>query len=65
MKTTSLMTALLVPGSFLGIVGVIVYVAATGVVTPQLGLLLGIAAFGCYVGFGVLIAVHRLINRLD
>ena len=65
MKTTSLMTAILVPGSFLGIVGVIVYLAATGVVTRQMGLLLGVALFGCYVGFGILIAVYRLINKLE
>ena len=65
MKTTSLMTAILVPSSFLGIVGVIVYLAATGVVTRQMGLLLGVALFGCYVGFGILIAVYRLINKLE
>lgn len=65
MKTSSLMKVFLVPGSFLGIVGVIVYLAASGVVTPQMGLLLGVALFGCYVGFGILIAVYRLINKLD
>ena len=59
------MTVILVPGSFLGIVGVIVYLAVSGVVTRQMGLLLGVALFGCYVGFGILIAVYRLINKLD
>ena len=41
------------------------WLAAEQIVTPQMAVLLGIATFGLYVGFGILIAVFRMINRLD
>ncbi len=43
----------------------IVFLAANAFVTPQLALLLFIALFGLYVGFGILIAVYRLIAKLE
>ena len=41
------------------------WLAAEEVVTQQMAMLLGIATFGLYVGFGILIAVFRMINRLE
>jgi len=45
--------------------GGIVYLAGARIVTPQMALLLGVTVLGCYIGFGILIAVYRLVNKLD
>ena len=52
-------------GSFLGFVFGIVTLARTQTVTPQIATLMFVALIGLYVGFGILIIVYRLINRLD
>ena len=65
MKAPKRFALILVPISFVGLIFAIVYLAANEAVTPQMGVLLGVALFGCYVGFGILIAVYRLINKLD
>lgn len=54
-----------VGASFLTILALVGWLAAREVVTPQMAVLLGITAFGLYVGFGILIAVFRMINRLE
>jgi hypothetical protein len=38
--------------------------AAFGYITPQLAMLLLVALFGLYLGFGVLVAVYRFTSRL-
>ncbi len=52
-------------GSFLSLVFGIVTLARTQTVTPQIATLMFVALIGLYFGFGVLIIVYRLINRLD
>ena len=54
-----------VGASFLAILALVGWLAAEQIVTPQMAVLLGIATFGLYVGFGILIAVFRMINRLE
>ncbi len=54
-----------VGASLLAIWALVGWLAAEEVVTPQMAMLLGIATFGLYVGFGILIAVFRMINRLE
>lgn len=54
-----------VGASFLTILAVVGWLAAQEIVTPQMAVLLGIAAFGLYVGFGILIGVYRMISRLE
>lgn len=51
--------------SFFGLVGLIIYLAVSRTVTPQLALLMLVALVGLYIGFGILGLVHRLIHRLD
>ena len=51
--------------SFFGCIAGIVYLAAAGIVTRQMAILLGVSLLGCYIGFGILIGVYRLINKLD
>lgn len=54
-----------VAGSFIGFVAGIIYLSATQIVTPTQGKLMLVALLGLYVGFGVLIAVYRLMRNLD
>ena len=51
--------------SFLAILAAVGWLAAEQIVTPQMAVLLGVATFGLYVGFGILIAVFRMISRLE
>ncbi len=50
--------------SFLTILAVVGWLASMQIVTPQMAVLLGVATFGIYVGFGILIAVFRMISKL-
>ena len=54
-----------VGASFLAILAAVGWLAAQEIVTPQMAVLLGVTTFGLYVGFGILIAVFRMINRLE
>ena len=54
-----------ISASFLTVLALVGWLAAQEIVTPQMAVLLGIATFGLYVGFGILIAVFRMINRLE
>ena len=49
---------------FLALVGITMYLSATGKVTFNVALLMLVALLGLYVGFGVLIAVYRLVSKL-
>ena len=51
--------------AFIGIaVGVFILVRSN-MIEPGLGILMLICLLGMYVGFGILIAVYRLVNRLQ
>jgi len=52
-------------GSFTLLALTIIVLAAKGVVTFQLGLLMLVALVGLYFGFGVLIAVWKFIGKLQ
>ncbi len=54
-----------VGASFVAILAAVGWLAAQEIVTPQMAILLGVTTFGLYVGFGILIAVFRMINRLE
>jgi len=64
-RKKTLITLLLAGGTLIALALVIVALAVNGVVTPQQGLLLLVALFGMYIGFGVLIAVYRLVAKLE
>ena len=65
LKSSALLVATGIALSFLGCIAIIVYLAVEGIVTRQMATLLGIALLGFYIGFGILIGVYRLINKLD
>jgi len=54
-----------VVASFIGLVGAIIFLLATRVISFEMALLMLVALLAMYVGFGVLIAVYRLMDRLQ
>jgi len=50
--------------SLFSIVGLIMYLSRSGIITPEMALLLLVALLGFYVGFGVLIMVYRFVQRM-
>lgn len=51
--------------SFAGLAATIVYLLAAEKITNGVAILMLIALVGLYFGFGILIAVYRLISKLD
>jgi hypothetical protein len=51
--------------SFMGFGVVIIGLLATKVVSVQVGTLMLVASVGMHLGFGILIAVWRLMGRLE
>ncbi len=50
---------------FLGLVALIVVMLANQLVTFQMATLMLVALLGLYVGFGILIAIYRLVIKLE
>ncbi len=61
----TLIVLLLVGGTLVALALLIIALAVNSVVTPQQGLLMLVALFGMYVGFGILIAIYRLVAKLE
>ena len=51
--------------SFTGLGGAIIFLLATKTVSVQMGILMLVALVGMHLGFGILIAVYRLIGKLE
>jgi len=51
--------------SFAVLAGTIIFLSATKIIGFTMAMLMLVALVGMYVGFGVLIAVYRLINKLE
>jgi hypothetical protein len=51
--------------SFMGFGTVIIFMLATRIVSVQLGILMLVASVGMHLGFGILLAVYRLIGKLE
>ena len=51
--------------SFAVLVGTIIFLLAAKIVSSGVAILMLVALLGMYIGFGVLIAVYRLIDKLD
>jgi hypothetical protein len=50
---------------FIGLVGTIVFLLARKVISVEMAILMLVALLAMYVGFGILIAVYRLIDKLE
>ena len=54
-----------IAASFVGLAGAIALLLAAEIVTSAMAGLMFVALLGLYVGFGVLIALYRLVRRLE
>jgi hypothetical protein len=54
-----------IAASFTGLAGAIICLLVTKTVSAQLGILMLVALVGMHLGFGILIAVYRLIAKLE
>ena len=59
------LTVLLVLGSFLACVAAIIVITQIGLVIPAVGKLMLVSLVGIYIGVGILVAGHKLVNSLD
>ena len=64
MKNKKLLFVAGVVSLFVGLVAGVFALVRSGLVSPQLGLLMLISLLGIYVGFGVLILAYRLVMKL-
>ena len=51
--------------SFTGLAGMIILLSVNKIVSFEMSMLMLIALFGLYIGFGILIAVYRLVSKLE
>ena len=51
--------------SFTGLAGMIILLSVKKIVSFEMSMLMLIALFGLYIGFGILIAVYRLVSKLE
>ena len=54
-----------VAASFVGLVGVIIFLLTNKIVSSAMAMLMLVALFGLYIGFGILIAVYHFIEKLE
>jgi hypothetical protein len=51
--------------SFTALAGTIIFLSAAKIISFGVAILMLVALVGMYVGFGILIAVYRLISKLE
>ena len=51
--------------SFTGLVGTIILLSETKIISFEMAILMLVALLGMYLGFGILIAVYRLVDKLE
>ena len=64
-KKRTLTIAAGIVASFFGFVSAIAFLSRTQIISVTVAKLMVVALVGLYFGFGVLIAVYRLIRKLD
>jgi len=65
LKRRTLIAVAGIAASFVGLVGVIIFLLANKIVSFAMAKLMFVALFGLYIGFGILIAVYRFIGKLE
>jgi hypothetical protein len=53
-----------IAASFIALVGTIIFLSRMKIISVEIAKLMLVALLGMYVGFGILIAVYRLIGKL-
>jgi len=51
--------------SFIGLVATIIFLSEMKIISFPISKLMLVALLGMYVGFGILIAIYRLIRKMD
>ena len=51
--------------SFTGLVGAIIFLSEARIISFEMAMLMFVALLGMYLGFGFLIAVYRLVSKLE
>ena len=51
--------------SFIGLAGTIIFLSEMKIISVEMAKLMLVALFAMYIGFGILIAVYRLIDKLE
>jgi hypothetical protein len=54
-----------IAASFIGLVGTIIFLSVMKIISLEVAKLMLVALVGMYIGFGILIAVYRLIRKLE
>ena len=54
-----------IAASFTGLAGTIIFLSAAKIIGFEMAMLMLVALLGMYVGFGILIAVYRLMSKLE
>ena len=53
-----------IAASFIGIVGAIILLLEAKIISVEMAMLMLVGLLAMYIGFGVLVAVYRLIDKL-
>jgi hypothetical protein len=64
-RRRTLRTVAAIAASFAGLVGTIIFLSEMKIITFEMAKLMLVALLAMYVGFGVLIAIYRLIAKLE
>jgi hypothetical protein len=64
-KKRTLIVIISIAASFIGLAGMIIFLSIIKVVSFQMAMLMLVALFGLYIGFGILIAVYRVVGKLE
>ncbi|MBI3917916.1 MAG: hypothetical protein HY322_13015 [Betaproteobacteria bacterium] len=64
-KNRTLKVAAGIAASFIALAGTIIFLLAAKIISSGMAILMLVALVGMYIGFGILIAVYRLIGKLD
>ena len=54
-----------IAASFIGLVGAIIFLLEAKIISFEMAILMLVALLAMYVGFGILIAVYRLMGKLE
>ena len=54
-----------IAASFTGLVGTIIFLSEAKIISFEMANLMLVALLGMYLGFGILIAVYRLVGKLE
>ena len=65
LKSRTLKVVAGIAASFAGLAGTIIFLAEAKIIGFEMAILMLVALLAMYIGFGILIAVYRLIGRLE